>query len=60
MAVNIDASPPEGGDIEAMKKNLTNTVNGKEFVVVVKDVPSFENPAYKTAIGILKFNKTPW
>ena len=60
MAVNIASSPPEGGDIEAMKKNLTNTVNGKEFVVVVKDVPNFENPAYKTAIGILKFRKTPW
>jgi hypothetical protein len=43
-----------------MKKNLTNTVNGKGFVVVVKDVPNFEDPAYKTAIGILKFEKTPW
>jgi hypothetical protein len=61
MIVNLDASPVPGeGDIEAIKKSLTKTVNGKEFVVVNRSIPIFANPAYKTAIGILKFRKTPW
>lgn len=61
MMLNIDvAHMPEGEDFEAMQKRLTNSVNGKEFVVVNKSIPDFENPAYKTAIGILKFKKTPW
>lgn len=61
MMVNVASSPMENEkDIEAIRDKLSNTVHGKEFVVVNKSIPDFENPAYKTAIGILKFKKTPW
>jgi hypothetical protein len=61
MMINVDAAPlPTDENIESIKNSLSNTVNGKEMVVVNKSIPNFENPAYKTAIGILKFNKKPW
>jgi hypothetical protein len=61
MAINLESSiDSNGGGVEALKKSIANTVNGKEWVVVNKSIPIIENPSYKTAIGILKFRKTPW
>jgi hypothetical protein len=47
-------------DTSADFQSLVNNTRLNEFVVVNKSMGIFEDPAYKTAIGILNFKKMPW
>ena len=39
---------------------LMDHINENQLVVVNKSLSMFENPTYKTAVGILNFKKIPW
>jgi hypothetical protein len=40
--------------------SLMTKVDKKQFVVINKSMPEFENPNYRTAIGVLNFKRIPW
>ncbi len=48
------------GNAPADFESLMKKVDKKRFVVSCKDYPELDNPAYRTAIGILNFKEMSW
>lgn len=51
-----DTPPAHGDEIDKMQQKSS----AAELVVMVKKIPLFENPRYKTVIGALHFDERPW
>ena len=61
LALQVDALIKDNKNDSSVDINsLMSKVDKKQFVVINKSMSEFENPNYRTAIGVLNFKKIPW
>ena len=61
LLLQVEKFTKSGGSLDSVDINsMMKMVDKKQFVVINKSMPEFENPNYRTAIGVLNFKGMPW
>jgi hypothetical protein len=61
LVLQVDALIKDDNNDSSVDINsLMSKVDKKQFVVINKSMSEFENPNYRTAIGVLNFKRIPW